>query len=150
MSLSDWFLLSLRVGHALAATVWLGGGVYFLLAVRPVMRESDEAVRGVLGSMQRQFGEWAEVATIVMVATGIVLGFDRLSDGDGGFAYATLLAVKVVAAALAFWLAGVRPVRRALRRGSSRRAAPELILALGLLAFVLGVVLSAVWGRGLA
>lgn len=149
MSATDWFLLALRLAHAIAATVWIGGGVYFLLAVRPVLSDADDPLRSLASEFQRRFGEWAEVATVVMLATGVVLGFDRLSVGHGGLLYAVLLGLKVVAALVAFWLAGVRPVRRKVRRAARRRAAPEVIVAAGMLAFVLGVILASVWGRGL-
>lgn len=148
MSPADWFLLALRIAHAAAATIWLGGGVYFLLAVRPVLRGADAPLRTLAAEIQRRFGEWAETATVVMLATGVVLGFDGLSSGSGGLLYAALLGVKVVAALVAFWLAGVRPARRAHRKG--RRAAPEVLVALGTLAFVLGIILASVWGDGLS
>jgi uncharacterized membrane protein len=71
-----------------------------------------------------------------------------LGNGSGGLLYAVLLAIKVLAAIIAFWLAGVRPSRRAVRQRGTRRAFPEVIVLLGLLAFVLGVGLSSVYGRG--
>jgi uncharacterized membrane protein len=139
----DWLLLGLRLAHALAAAVWLGGGVYFLLILRPALRERGDEARSLMGDAQRAFGEWAQVATLTMIATGAVLTFDRLSSGRGGLTYATLLAAKIVAALAAFWLIGLRTTRR---RGAERRSAPELVLALGLVAFVLGVALSSVYG----
>jgi uncharacterized membrane protein len=140
----DWFLVSLRVAHALGAMLWLGGGVYYLLAVRPASREADESPRAFFSAAQGYFGEWAQVATMVMVVTGGILVFDRLSNGSAGLTYVALMAAKIVAALAAFWLAGVRPLRRAVRRG--RRSTPEVIVALGLLAFVIGVGLSSVYG----
>lgn len=152
MTASDWFLLALRLGHALAATIWLGGGVYYLLALRPaVIAATAEADAQALASRaQRAFGEWASVASLVMVATGVVLTFDRLSNGDDGLRYAALLALKIAAAIGAFWFAGFRPARRAVRQRGAKRSAPELIVGLGLLAFVLGVILSSIYGRGMA
>lgn len=144
MPAGDWFLLSLRVAHALAAMVWLGGGVYYLLAVRPASREADPPPRAFISAAHGYFGEWAQVATMVMVVTGGILVFDRLSNGSAGLTYVVLMAAKILAALVAFWMAGVRPVRRAARAG--RRAAPETIVALGLLAFVIGVGLSSVYG----
>jgi hypothetical protein len=41
-------------------------------------------------------------------------------------------------------MAGIRPARRAGRAG--RRSAPEMIVALGVVAFVIGVALSSVYG----
>ncbi|HYI14531.1 MAG TPA: hypothetical protein VEX37_04025 [Thermomicrobiales bacterium] len=144
MPAGDWFLVALRVAHALAAMLWLGGGVYYLLAVRPASRESAEPPRAFISATQGYFGEWAQVATMVMVVTGGILVFDRLSNGSAGLTYVALMAVKIVAALVAFWLAGVRPARRAARQG--RRSAPETIVVLGLLAFAIGVGLSSVYG----
>ena len=144
MPAGDWFLVGLRVAHALAAMLWLGGGVYYLLAVRPASREASDPPRAFISAAQGYFGEWAQVATMVMVVTGGILVFDRLSNGSAGLTYVALMAVKIVAALLAFWFAGVRPVRRAMRGG--RRAKPELIVAFGLAAFVIGVGLSSVYG----
>jgi uncharacterized membrane protein len=141
----DWLLLALRLTHALAAAVWLGGGVYFLLILRPALRERGDEARSLVGDAQRAFGEWAQVATLTMIATGAVLTFDRLSSGRGGLTYAALLAAKIVAALAAFWLIGLRTTRR---RRTARRSAPELVLTLGLVAFVLGVALSSVYGPG--
>lgn len=144
MPVGDWFLLSLRVAHALSAMLWLGGGVYFLLVVRPTSRDIDEPPTLFISTMQQQFGEWAQVATMVMVVTGGILVFDRLSNGNAGLTYVSLMAVKIVAALVAFWMTGIRPARRSVR--SKRRASPELIVALGAVAFVIGVGVSSVYG----
>ncbi len=144
MPAGDWFLLSLRVAHALAAMLWLGGGVYFVLAVRPASREADEPPRAFISAAQGYFGEWAQVATMVMVVTGGILVFDRLSNGSAGLTYVALMAAKILAALLAFWMTGVRPVRKMVR--GRRRGSPELIVALGVVAFAIGVALSSVYG----
>jgi uncharacterized membrane protein len=148
VSAADWFLLGLRIAHGLAAMLWLGGGVYFLLALRPALRDGDDRSRALVAAAQRAYGEWAQAATVVMLATGAVLSFDRLSSERGGLTYALLLAVKVASALAAFWLVGVRPGRRAASKRGSSRSRPELVAALGLTAFVLGVALSTVYGRG--
>jgi uncharacterized membrane protein len=144
VNVRDWLLLGLRLAHALAAAVWLGGGVYFLLILRPALRQRGDEARTLLADAQRAFGEWSQVATLTMIATGAVLTFDRLSSGRGGLTYAALLAAKIVAALAAFWLIGVRTTRRR----AARRSAPDLVLMFGLVAFVLGVALSSVYGPG--
>ena len=144
MPAGDWFLLALRLAHALAAMVWLGGGVYYLLAVRPASREAEEPPRAFIAAAQGNYAEWAQVSVMVMVVTGGVLVFDRLSNGSAELTYVALMALKIVAALVAFWLAGMRPRRR--MTGATRRSAPEVIVALGLLAFAIGVALSSVYG----
>lgn len=148
MSATEAFLLLLRLAHAFAAAVWLGGGVYYLVALRPAMRESAEPPRAFVAAAQSLYGEWARVTTIVMLATGIILTFDRLANAGGGLQYAVALAVKIVVALAAFWLAGLRPGRRRRSR-PARRSRPEVILALGAVAFGVGVVLASIYGQGL-
>ena len=143
MAAGDWFRVSLRVAHALAAMLWLGGGVYFLLAVRPASRDAEPPPRAFISAAQGYFGEWAQMATMVMVVTGGILVFDRLANGDAGLTYVALMAVKIVAALAAFWLAGIRPARRKAHDGRWR--APESIVALGVVAFAIGVALSSAY-----
>lgn len=146
MSATEWYVLGLRIAHSLAAVVWLGGGVYYLAALRPAIREAADPPTAFVSLAQGHFGEWARVCTLAMLATGVVLVFERLSGTGGGAAYVALLVAKIVAALVAYWMAGFRPVRR--KAGSMRRARtkPELVAALGCFAFVAGIVLSTVWG----
>ncbi|MEX2315462.1 MAG: hypothetical protein WD628_07050 [Thermomicrobiales bacterium] len=144
MAAGDWFRLSLRVAHALAAMLWLGGGVYFLLAVRPASREAEEQPRAFISAAQGYFGEWAQLATMALVVTGGGLVFDRLANGDAGLTYVALMAAKIVAGLAAFCMAGIRQTRRKTPGG--RRSSPELIVTLGMVAFVIGVALSSVYG----
>lgn len=137
MDFNSAALITLRVAHALAALVWLGGGVYYVLAIVPARRNGFDSDDAFVARAQQLFGEWAQPATIILVATGVVLMFDRLSSGTGGLTYAVLLAIKVAAAVGAFVLvAGRRRVRR---------SRVELIVTLGLAAYALGVLLSSVW-----
>lgn len=132
MDVNQVALISLRVFHAVAALIWLGGGLYYVVAVRPG-GDSEFA-----SSAQRRFREWARPATMVMLATGVVLLFEGLSSNTAGITYAAILALKIIAALAAFWLVSVR--NRAGQRSRSERA-----VSLGMAAFVLGVIISTVW-----
>jgi uncharacterized membrane protein len=145
MTPSDWMLVALRVAHSLAAVVWLGGGVYFVVALRPAAREADTAGKAIVSAAQQAFGEWNQIATIALLGSGIVLVFERLSAGEGGWLYVILLVLKILAGIWAFILVSAR-FRNRRRRNT--RASSELILSLGLVAFTLGVVLASLWGRG--
>jgi uncharacterized membrane protein len=138
----------LRLAHGLAAAVWVGGGAYYVLAVRPSLRNrDDDAAREFAGAVQREFGEWAVVATVVMIASGVILMFERLSGGQGTAVYVVLLAVKIAAAVGAFWLTGVlRPRRSGTRtRRTGRLDVAWLVLGLSALAFLLGALLTTIY-----
>lgn len=147
--------LLLRLAHALAAALWLGGGAYYALALRPQLRDADPARQALAREAQRAFGEWAATLTLVMIVTGVILLYDRLTDGQGTLVYVIVLGVKIVAALTAFWLTGVFTRRVAGRRQPARsgRAARVnrslLVLMLGGTAFVLGIALAASYPTGI-
>lgn len=134
----------LRVVHAVAAVVWLGGGLSYLLAVRPLRRRSVPEALELAQQAQAAFHRWSTAATALLVGSGVALMFDRLADGRGTVGYVALLAVKVIAGGLALWLAWSRRPRRAGGVRSGRRAIGSgwVILVLGTVAYVLGVLLS--------
>lgn len=144
MDVAELLLVALRVFHAAAAMLWLGGAIYYLVAVLPTTRNKGEEGAAIAGTAQRLYGEWATPATIVMLASGVVMSFDRLSEGKGGLYYAVLLAAKIIAALLAFWLVSLRRGRRR-RPITGWRSRPDVIVGLGLFAFTIGVILSSVW-----
>jgi putative copper export protein len=137
----------LRVVHAVAAMVWLGGGLYYMLAVRPLRRRSGPEALDMAQRAQEGFRRWSTAATALLVGSGVALMFDRLADGRGTAGYVTLLAVKVVAGGVALWLAGSLRPRRAGRARSARWAFGSgwVILVLGTIAYVLGVLLSVLY-----
>jgi uncharacterized membrane protein len=143
--------LLLRLAHAIAAVLWLGGGAYYVLALRPALRNADPAAQAAGREAQREFGEWASVATLVLIATGVVLTFDRLTDGRGTSVYVILLAIKIVAALVAFVLTGTFVGRSKARRGKGKPKINRswLILSLGTAAFVIGITLSVIYPTGI-
>lgn len=165
MNIASAARLFLRLAHALAAVAWLGGGAYYVLALRPQLKHGggDEAARALARDAQRQFGEWASIATLLLIVTGVILMYDQLSNGKGTLAYVLMLVVKVGAALIAFWLAGSFGRRRARRVRPARANVPVapagwrralidrawLILTLGSVAFLLGIVLSSLYPTGI-
>ncbi len=147
MDLAAIARIVLRVVHAVAAVVWLGGGLYYMLAVRPLRRGSGPQALDVAQRAQEGFRRWSTAATALLVGSGVALMFDRLADGRGTGGYVALLAVKVVAGGLALWLAWSRRPRRAGGVRSARWALGSgwVILVLGTIAYVLGVLLSVLY-----
>lgn len=149
MTINDILLLVLRVAHASAAVVWVGGGVYFTVGILPILRSGEPIHRSVALAAQRGFADWSRDATIVLLATGMILMFDRLSSGVGGLTYAAILGVKVVSAVLAFVAVAGRWHRR-MHYQRVGLSTTQIVMILGWTAFLLGVGLAAVYGRGFA
>lgn len=133
----------LRWLHLLATTAWIGGSLFYLVALRPALR-AGTAPPAVGSTAGREFGHLVRLCIPVLLVTGALLTFDRLADGRGNALYAGLLALKIAAALVMFviaWEFGRPGVRR---RPSDARAV--VLLGLGVLILLLAPLLRAVYG----
>lgn len=142
--------------HTLAAAFWVGGGLVYLLVIRPAARRAEGA-RTLAG----EFRSLVDIAVIAMVITGVVLAFDRLTSQHAGVAYAAVLGVKLALTLGMFWLAGV--IRRRRPRPASPAAASSTpktgwralmdaanqVVAIGVVVFLLSTVMQALFEQAL-
>ena len=145
--MAEALLLIIRWLHTIAAVAWVGGGIFYWMVVRPGLRAGDSA--GVLARFAGpEFGQLVVISMWVLVITGAVLAFDRLSTEEGTVAYATVLAVKVVLAVWMFFIvqARRRPSASPVSGGRLRAAINALghinmAVVLGIIVFVLSDML---------
>ena len=103
----------------------------------------DGPPRGDVAAARQRFKEVTELSLLVLLATGAVLTFDRLSRGAGNV-YAGVLALKVVCAVVAFQLA-FRWRRVGLPIGGLDG---RILLIFGTVAVLLAAVLKAISENG--
>lgn len=117
MSVSDVFLLVVRWLHLVSAAAWVGGSMFYLIVLRPALRRSPGASRAINTAAAAEFRALVDTCILVLLVTGIILTFNRLTPGVIGVPYAATLALKIV---LSIWMF-------ALARGRRRRVAlPEI------------------------
>lgn len=90
--LAEALLVALRWLHAIAAIVFLGWSAVLWF---------DGPPRGDQATARQRFKEITELTLLVLLATGAVLTFDRLSRGAGGV-YAAVLALKIVCSVVVY------------------------------------------------
>jgi len=82
----------------------------------------------------------------VLLLSGAFMMFDRLTQTTLGLPYLIVLGLKIVSAIAMFILAiylGQSSIRRLAKRSTRlSRAAPQLMLALGIFVFLLGALLN--------
>lgn len=142
----------MRTIHVLAGGAWVGGSIVYLVVITPAMRlgKSAPEVSARIGALFRRL---VNVSIGALLVSGVYLTFDRLSSNVVGVTYIVVLAIKVAAAVGMFLLAlyQAQEARRLAKyRGRLWRLAPRLILALGILTFLLGAVLTGIFETNLA
>ena len=101
MSAGDVFLLAVRWLHLISAASWVGGSVFYLLVLRPASRSSTELRQVVPSIVAAHFRVLVDVSIVVLVATGVILAFNRLTGGVVAAPYVVTLGIK---AALSVWM----------------------------------------------
>lgn len=134
--LAEGLLVVLRWLHAVASIAFLGWTAVLLLDGPP--RADADAAR-------QRFKEITELSLLVLLATGAVLTFDRLSRGAGGL-YAGILALKVACAAVAYQFA-FRWRRVGLPMGGLDG---RVVLIFGAVTVFLAAVLKGVYESGVS
>jgi len=130
MAPGDVVLALVSWAHLLAAVVWLGGGLFYLLALRPALRSLELGAPGgaFTRALAERFRAAVELSILVLLVTGVVLTFQRLTAPQATVAYGLVLALKIALSVamfgLAYWLGRLGEVERLLGVRSTARAGP--------------------------
>ena len=135
----------MRAAHVLAGAAWVGGSIMYLVVVIPALRVAGPAPK-VSAAIAVQFKRLTNICIFVLLLSGGYLIFDRLTQTTLGWPYLLTLFLKIAAAlamfALAFYM-GQSNVRKLAKRSTRfSQVAPKLMVALGVLVFVLGALLN--------
>jgi len=145
--------LIVRAAHILAAAAWVGGNLFYMVVALPALREGGPAP-GVAAKMAAAFRQMTNICIAVLLLTGVYLVFDRLTTTTLGWPYLVVLGIKIVLALCMFVLAtylGQSNIRKLAKRTTRlSKAAPQLMLALGILVFALGALLNALFEATIA
>ena len=107
MEFADVFLTIVRWLHALAAAAWVGGSLFYLIVLIPTLNRVPDVPRALSAAIGVEFRTVVVTSIIVLVATGAILAFDRLTEVEPP--YAATLGVKVV---LSVWMFALARDRR--------------------------------------
>jgi putative copper export protein len=142
-----------RTVHILAAAAWVGGNILYLVAVIPALRSGGPAP-GVGTQIAAHFRRLVNICVGVLLLTGAYLAFDRLTSTSLGWPYLVVLGLKIIVALAMFVLAiyiGQSNIRRLAKRTTRlSKAAPQLVLALGILVFLLSALLTGLFEASIA
>jgi putative copper export protein len=145
--------LIVRFAHILAAATWVGGSILYLVVVLPALRKGDPAP-AVAAQVAALFRRLVNICIGVLLLSGAFMVFDRLTQTTLGLPYLVVLSLKIVSALAMFIVAiylGQSNIRRLAKRSTRfSKAAPQLMLALGIFVFLLGALLNVLFEAAIA
>ena len=159
MDVLDWILVVIRWSHALGAVAWVGGGIFYIMVLRPVMARTVGGSPGVNRAIGAEFRGLVTTAIAILLITGTILSVDRLVSDAASLPYVTVLVVKIVMAVYMFYV--VRFLRQRVYPEEPETGAGKMarlrglatnttaVLVMGLVVFGLSDVLDALFENGL-
>jgi putative copper export protein len=103
MDVLDWILAVIRWGHALGAVAWVGGGIFYILVLRPALTRSPASAE-TSRAIGVEFRGLVNTAIGVLLITGIILSASRLTSDTVTIPYVAVLALKVALALYMFYI----------------------------------------------
>ncbi|MDP7619038.1 MAG: hypothetical protein QF652_02155 [Dehalococcoidia bacterium] len=104
--------------HLVATVVWVGGNLFFLFVLRPALRSARDAPPELSRLVGTRFKEAVDLSMWVLVITGGVLIYDRLTDRIEA-PYLVTLTVKLTLSTVMFLVA-----MSLGRQGGRRQSSP--------------------------
>ena len=137
--------LIVRTAYLLAAAAWVGGSIVYIVVILPALRIGGPAPE-VSSQIATLYRRMVNICMGVLLLSGAYLMFDRLTTTSLGWPYLMILGIKIIVALGMFVLAiylGQSNIRQLAKRTTRfSRVAPQLMLALGILVFLLGALLN--------
>lgn len=151
MDLNDLFKIIVRWAHLISAAAWVGGSIFWLLVLKPSSGEKTDDGE-FQRSIQKEFRALVNTCIFVMLATGAIMTFDRLSSTTLGSNYVLVLGLKIATVSLMFYFIRAQrkshSIKGSIKNSTGTKTLParllssyNLIIVLGLLAFLLSDLL---------
>ena len=147
--------------HAIAATTCLGRSIFYIFVFKPQQEKFLESGNPLLIALAEQFRSIIGTCIVVLIASGTLLLFDRITDPSTTPTYIAVLATKIVLATWMFTIARRRWRSSKNNDGNIVRGnvitklygmstGINLTLILGILIFFLSDILNALFIQGLS
>ena len=157
MDLASWVHIAVRWAHFVSASAWIGGGIFWLVVLRPAVKKNGVSDSGINKNVSAEFRTLVDTCLFVLLATGAVMTFDRLTPGTLGVNYLIVLGIKLSLVTVMFYL--IRAKRQTAWNYRSIQNFPKnpkrnilrllagynLVIVLGLIVYLLSSVLKSMY-----
>ena len=99
MNSSELFHLIVRWSHLLSGAAWLGGIIFWFMVLNPTTR-AFSSFEQYIGHISDDFKRLVDTCIFVLLSTGAIMTFNRITPGDMGANYLLVLGAKIVIVAI--------------------------------------------------
>ena len=104
MEITDVFHIFIRWAHLVSATIWVGGSLFWLLVINPASKKTSANLIEFAKKMSSEFRSLVNTCIFIMIITGVIMTFNRITPGNIGATYLILLGVKIILVLIMIYL----------------------------------------------
>jgi len=149
IDLVEWIMISARWMHAVSATTWLGGSIFFAVILKPVYKMNSKNFSTLMDRINNTYKDLVDISIVALIVSGLILMFDTLTGKPVTITWFIIFGFKLL---IAFWMfflvwrfrqAHYKQLQvKAFLRPVSQLFGYNAIIILGLTAFFLATVLN--------
>ena len=93
-SLTELLIIIIRWVHISSAVIWVGGGMFYLIAIRPINRVSNKNLNEFIKLINKNFANISDISILSLTSTGAIIMLNALLQPNLSLLYVTVLTTK--------------------------------------------------------
>ncbi len=157
MNIVNIFNIAVAWAHLISATAWVGGSIFWLIVLTPsIQKLPSNHKKEILRSISHEFKSVVDTSMFILLFTGAILTFNKITPGHIGSLYVLILGIKILLVSYLFYL--LRSRRNNFKmsqsigtKNTSRRKLiiltkkSNMIVLIGLIVYLISSILSSIF-----
>ena len=157
MNIVNIFNIAVTWAHLISATAWVGGSIFWLIVLTPsIQKIPSNHQTEILRSISHEFKSVVDTSMFILLFTGAILTFNKITPGHIGSLYVLILGIKILLVSYLFYL--LRSRRNNFKmsqsigtKNTSRRKLiiltkkSNMIVLIGLIVYLISSILSSIF-----
>ena len=99
MNIVNIFNIAVAWAHLISATAWVGGSIFWLIVLTPsIQKIPSNHKTEILRSISHEFKSVVDTSMFILLFTGAILTFNKITPGHIGTLYVLILGIKILLA----------------------------------------------------
>lgn len=104
MEITEVFHILIRWAHLISATIWVGGSLFWLLIINPASKKTTVDLKEFANKMSSEFRSLVNTCIFIMIVTGVIMTFNKITPGNIGPTYLIFLGIKILLVLIMIYL----------------------------------------------
>ena len=105
MNIVNIFNIAVAWAHLISATAWVGGSIFWIIVLTPsIQKIPSNHKTEILRSISHEFKSVVDTSMFILLFTGAILTFNKITPGHIGTLYVLILGIKILLVSYLFYL----------------------------------------------